>query len=495
MFQNGWSFLGRQAEPERVDVAFVLVGREGVACEQLVVAGGVPVDARVALMRANLEQRFADEVAGDAARHRAIRQRVVGGVVQERARHRADAVERNLVAGERQPGPRVANRGGHARQVAAPPRFGRERGRAEAGRVLPRALVVAEEEQAVALHRKAERRAVDVLPALLLGGTGAVVLPGVGVHGAVPVELEHVAAHLVGARLDHVGDQGPAHIADIGRVVVRLDGDLGQRVGRRLIGHAIVERLVDVEAVDREVVGLLAVAVHERPVHVDAADVRETARVVGDGAGQEQRQLAGITAVERQRLHRGAGDDLAHGGGLGLQDRRRPGDFHHLLHRADRQAEVEPGHLPRLHRDAGAVGGAEAREFRLDRIGADVQRRNRVVAGAVGGGGVGDAGLRIGGRDEYARQRPAGLIEHQPGDAGRPDLGGRRRRQHRSGPRDSDRREESKHSTHDVASEASRSGATGAPTTIYARHTCDGRRGRSAGTAAVIVLVPVPPQA
>src|SRR6185436_606618 len=227
---------------------------------------------------------------------------------------------------------------------AAAPRGWRDRRRAEAGRVVPRALVVAEEKQALGENRPAEGSAGNVLLALLFRRPRSIVLPGVRVEIAVPVELEGTAAERVGSRFQDARDDGAADVAGIGRVVVRLDADLGQRVRARLVGDAVVDRLVDVEAVDGEVVRLLPIAVHEWPVRIDRADVREAARIVGHGAGQEQRQLRRVAAVERQGLYRGARDDLADGRGLGLQDRRQRFDLHRLL-------ELTHGHLQVEARD------------------------------------------------------------------------------------------------------------------------------------------------
>ncbi len=49
------------------------------------------------------------------------------------------------------------------------------------------------------------------------------------------------------------------------RVVVGFDADLFERVRARLIRHQVVDRVVHVDAVEREVVRLLALAVDIRP--------------------------------------------------------------------------------------------------------------------------------------------------------------------------------------------------------------------------------------
>ena len=262
-------------------VARLVLG-EREASEDFVRRRGVPVDARVPLPRANRRQRLADIVAGDAA-HGPVRQRV-RRVVQDRKGDRADPGNRNLVAGKRQVGGRIPDRRGDAREIAAAPRLRCDRDRLGSRGVEARALIVAEEEQFVLRQGPAQRAAVDVLPAFRLGGRRAVVGPGVGVHRAVAVEVEEVALEPVRPRLDDVADDGAGHVAGVGGVVVGLDADLRQRVGAGLVGDEIVDRLVHVDAVDRVVVGLLAVAVHERPAAAEVADRGKAARVRRHGA-------------------------------------------------------------------------------------------------------------------------------------------------------------------------------------------------------------------
>src|SRR5207253_3226717 len=120
-----------------------------------------------------------------------------------------------LIAGEGQARPRVADHHGHARQVAGAPRGGRHRCGAEAGRVLARALIVDEKEQPLPDNRPPERPAGYVLLALLFRRPGSIVLPGIRVEIAVPVELERVAAELVRPTFDDARDNGTADVADV----------------------------------------------------------------------------------------------------------------------------------------------------------------------------------------------------------------------------------------------------------------------------------------
>src|SRR6185436_11451945 len=128
---------------------------------------------------------------------------------------------------------------------------------------------------------------------------------------------------VVGAGLDDVADDAAGHVADVGRVVVRLHADLGEGVRARLVADAVVHGVVDLDAVHHEVVRLLTVPVDVRTRAV--ASVRGiglAAGVGGDGPGQQEGQAAGEAAVEGQRLDRLAGKDLAHGGRLRLEDGR-----------------------------------------------------------------------------------------------------------------------------------------------------------------------------
>ena len=96
--------------------------------------------------------------------------------------------------------------------------------------------------------------------------------------------VEAVPAELVRPRLDHHVDDGAGDVTELGRVVVRLDADLLHRIRARLVGDAVVDRLVRVHAVDREVVALHALAVDRR-----AARRRACCRT-GSGFGSRSRR-------------------------------------------------------------------------------------------------------------------------------------------------------------------------------------------------------------
>ena len=341
-----------------------------------------------------------------------------------------DSVAGDLVVRKRRARPRIANRRRDARQIAAAPRLRRNRHGLEPGRVESRALVVAEEEQRVPHQRPSERAAENVLPALRLGRPRPVVRPGVGVHRAVPVELERVSVKAVRAGLDDVADDGAGDVSCVGSVVVGLDADLGQRVGTGLIRDQVVDRLVHVHAVNRVVVGLLPVPVDERPSAAEVADRRERARVGRNHARQEQRELTGIATVEGKRRERRAGNHLTNRGRFGLQHLRLAADFDRLLHRAELQLEINAGDLHRLQLERLGDAGLETGKLGLDDIRADRHRADRVVAGFVGNGGVVDVCRLIRRGHGCTGNGRAALIGDDSGQGRRARLRDRRDRRH-----------------------------------------------------------------
>ena len=267
-----------------------------------------------------------------------------------------------------------------------------------------------------------------MLLALGARGAGTIALPGVGVEVAVPVELEHVPVELVGTRLDDVADDPARDVPDVGGVVVGLDTDLGDGVGARLVADAVVHGVVDLDPVHHEVVGLLPVAVDVGTRAGPAVrGVGLAAGIGSDGAGQEEGQLARVAAVQGQRLHGLAGKHLAHRRGFRLKDRRLRPDFHRVLEGPDLELEVHAGDLLRFERDRLRGRGLEARQLRLDHIGADRDGGDGVVSGLVGHRRIGHVRGLVDGADCHARSGGATRVGDDPGDRGRAGLGVRGR--------------------------------------------------------------------
>jgi hypothetical protein len=417
-----------QRDRALVDPRLVLGKRE--PSEDLVVRRRAPVNPRVPLVRADRVQALAHEVAADAG-DAAVRQRVQRCVVEDRARERTDPTVRNLIPGERRSRYGILNRRGNARQIAVPPALRRHRNGLGPRRVVPGALIVPEEEHPVPQQRPAERPPEDVLLAIRFRRMRPVVGPRVRVHAAVAVELERIAAKQIRSGLDDVADDRPRHVPGVGGIVVGLDADLGERVRTWLIRDEIVDRLVHVDAVNRVIVGLFAIAVDIRTsTAAGIADARERTRIRRDRAGQQQGQLTGIAAVERKCAQRGAGNDLPDCRRLRLEHRRIALDFDRLLETAKFQFEVEPHHLLGFHLNRLGRRRLEPGELRLDDVGADRKRGHRVAARLVRDRGVGHIRGLIGRGDGCARHGRAALIAddaRERGGAGLSKEGGRSR--------------------------------------------------------------------
>ena len=223
---------------------------------------------------------------------------------------------------------------------------------------------------------------------------------------------------------------GAGHVPELGRVVVRFDADLLHRVGTRLVRDAVVDRFVAVDAVDREVVDLLPLAVDRGPAA--APQAVELVRLGGDRASRVERDGREIASLDRQLLDLIARGDGADDRVLGLQQRRRRDHLDPLLQRAELQLEVDARRLRRGQRDGG-LDALEALKFRRDDVHTDRHAGDDVVAGFVGHAGISDVGGHAGRGDREAGHGAGGFIGHNPCDGGQPGLRRRGRRQQEPG--------------------------------------------------------------
>jgi hypothetical protein len=146
---------------------------------------------------------------------------------------------------------------------------------------------------------------------------------------------------LVRPGLDGAANHRARDVAELGRVVVGFDADLCQRVGAGLIRQQIIDRLVHVDAIQRVVVLLLALAIDEWAPCTEVLRLRKAVGLGRDHARQEQGELREIAAVERHALDRGPRYDLADDRILSLEDRIDGSDFD-LLRRTHRKGNVNP---------------------------------------------------------------------------------------------------------------------------------------------------------
>ena len=248
--------------------------------------------------------------------------------------------------------------------------------------------------------------------------------------------------NLVRARLDHHVDDGAGDVAELGRIVVRFDADLFHRIRTRLVGDGVVDRLVGVDAVDGEVVGLLQLAVDvgasasgqavERG-HQRLGDPGRIHRDERDVAGN-RRQLFNLLAIRLDpdnRIFR-------------LQHRAGGEDVDPFLDVADFHLEIDARCLRDRQRHL-RLDAFEAGQPGRDDVFADRHARDDVIAGVVGDAGIRDVGGLVGCGDGHTWNRCTRRIGHEPGDGRQPRLSHRRGGQNEPGERDES------HTPHDPA--------------------------------------------
>ncbi len=188
------------------------------------------------------------------------------------------------------------------------------------------------------------------------GAPGETVGPGVGVEDVVTDELEGVTVKLVGAGLDGDADDAAKVVAVGSRGVLGDEIELLDGIDTGREGDLVVVDLVVVHAVEDVAVGLLAVAVDVGTSALEAGlRTGEAARVGGDGAGREQRELLVVAGGERQGDVGVCVEDGTDVAGIGLEERRRTGDFDGLGGLSDGEGDVDAGSLCLVEGEGGAL--------------------------------------------------------------------------------------------------------------------------------------------
>ena len=212
-----------------------------------------------------------------------------------------------------------------------------------------RALVVGEEERAIAHHGTADRAAE--LVAAVVGGRLVFRREVIArAERAVAEELVRRPRDRVRSRLrDHV-DLAAGVPAERRVVRRRVHLELADRIDRRPHSRRVQLRIDVVHAVEQEPVEVLPGAVH-RQREVAAARAR---RALGrrDGARGEQRQLEEVPAVERQPGHLPVVDEGVQLRRVAVHRHERRGHVHRLQDVADLQRHAQPEFL--VHRQLGA---------------------------------------------------------------------------------------------------------------------------------------------
>ena len=370
----------------------VVAAGERVAGEELIVRRGVHVYPPAGLVVVVVaDERF----PVDGRRH--VAQRVH---VQDVPRHRVDGRRRNLVAGKRHAtGREIDQRHSHRGEVALAFGRGRHRGLRRHPLPIAKALVVAEEERAVAFQRAAERDA-ELILLERLDLFGEVTL---GVEGVVADELVEPAAHVVGAGARHDAGRGSAGAAELGRRALRQDAELGDRVYRDPQRVAAVHPVLVLRAIHQIGVLFGALAIYRVGLTLAqaAAGSGHAGRERSD-TGLQQPELREVASVQGQIDQLAPGDDGAERVARGVYQPLLAGDGHRLgdvlqAHRRVDADDLADAHLNRLLHQT-----RELRRFDRQGIAADGQEQQPVIAVGAGGGLADEPRVEVSCRDARA---------------------------------------------------------------------------------------------
>ena len=266
-------------------------------------------------------------------------------------------------------------------------------------------VVIDEEEDLVLFHRTAQRTAelVEVVRVLLHSRT--VVHEGIGVHALIAIKLEYGAVQLVVAALgDHV-DDAAGRAANLSREGIGVHLEFLNRVLAESIrtkagtaGGLGEEQVIGICAVDEQRIG--------RPPLTAERKVSAAAGILHH-AGRENSEVDEIAAIDR-KIGYGAGVDTGGGGGAGgFDDRSFGGNVNRLRRGANLKNDIQGDHRSHSQLNAFVFGFLKTRGFHRDVIGANRQAE-RIETGIAGGGGAGQAVVRIahtyfGGHNQRAR--------------------------------------------------------------------------------------------
>src|SRR5262245_37246538 len=176
---------------------------------------------------------------------------------------------------------------------------------------------------------------------------------------------------LIRTRLQRLDDRSACDVAELGRGVAGFDLEFRNGVHVWLVPDAVVNRLIDGNAVQQKRVALLAVSVHIGAALRAHPSVREAARIWRDRARSQQRQLLEVAAVERQAVNRIAADHLSDSDVLRLQYRRYALNIDNLADAAYLQLQVDSRRLVDFELDLVRDKLLEARRFYGQHVNAD----------------------------------------------------------------------------------------------------------------------------
>jgi len=280
------------------------------------------------------------------------------------------------------------------------------------------AFVVGEEEELVLQNRASYGSAKD---GLSIGidrdnGVGELVGPRVSVEVLVLEEGVGRAVELVGSGLQDRDDGTSVGVAELCGSIGGDNADLGNGIGRWVIGDEVVLRFVEIGTVEGVVVGLVAVAIDGSDAVVEGAPLDgvvagHSLGVGGDGAGLEEGHGGEVASVEWDVGDLVGGEGDAKGGVVGVEDRSGLGaDIGDGGGSAGLELGIELGGLVDLEGEGGELRGGEAGGGYGDLVLADGKEAGAVEADLVGGDGCIDAGSDVMNDDSrVGNDRSAGI--------------------------------------------------------------------------------------
>ncbi len=175
----------------------------------------------------------------------------------------------------------------------------------------------------------------------------------------------------VGARLNCGIDDSAVVVAEFRGSILSNDIELSDGIGRGCEAKQIIRYLIVIDAVQQEVVGLLAV-----PVDIGTSrflgGVGSEIHAMGidrDGASRKQGQLHIVPGFQWQIVGGSGIDDVIHLGIFRLQDRRRTAHFQSLRDLADPHLEVETCRLVERQRKGRMNCSVKSRRGRFHPVG------------------------------------------------------------------------------------------------------------------------------
>ena len=274
-------------------------------------------------------------------------------------------------------------------------------------RAVLRLPINGQEQELLVPYQRESQRAPELLLAIDVGRETESVIRGKVLAAII---VMGAAVDVVGPGLGDDVDEAAAAAPELGGSALGHHDDLLDRIqvegeGGPLAAALLTEEgVVEVRAVDGDVVGDALLAVDRELVAVGSLHDADPGRELGE--------LEEVPAVVGEPADGGVVDAVGALGPRRLDQRRRRGHHHLLLHRRHLEREGQVYRLAHREVDALADEGGEARHAHGDAVGAEGQQQPAEAAVRVRAGRA----LEVGGRVLDGHPRPghrgAALVQH-----------------------------------------------------------------------------------